>query len=279
MRVWFAIAVLIGSSAARASGADAVPVVLSTPAHVGDADHVSVKVKRTWSQKWTGAVRPPTDGGFEATLDGTETVGAVSPNGRVTRLTVKVTTCTKDGAALLPPGATVVAQTVDGTTAFKVNGAAPASDVGQVLGHLIYTSHPDEPTTDQEFGTDQPRRAGESWPANADQMAKATRLPFPVVAADFQGKGKLVAVAVERGQPVQTVALTQRCAFDRRRGEDGQIYTDLAMTRDLTLTRRPAPHVGDGKSTFAITFTATGPAGARQVRAEESVDVTRTDAR
>ena len=281
MRTAIGMALWIGLTATFALAGEAYPIRLSSPAHVGDTRTVSVKTKRTSSVTWTDAAQPPTSEALEATLDGIETVDAVSDAGRGTRVTTKVTRCMKNGVQLLPAGATVVSENTDGHTRYTVDGSAPTEDVRQALATLIYTARPDEPTGDAIYGTALPRHVGDSWPANLDQLAKATRLPFPITTADLTGDAKLTNVATVSGVQVQTVVLTERCTFDSRPGRDGLTYRDLRMARDIAETVPSGPGIGTrhDETKFTIAFTATGPAGTKRVTAEDVRQRTYGDAR
>ena len=277
MRLFTGLLVL-GLTSTVATAADPTyPVHLSRPAHPGDTCRVAFKVTRTFSQTWTdpGTTRKPVRESFAGALDGDETVDAVGSNGRPTKLTYKVARCTRDGNQLLPAGSAVVAETVDGRTTVKVNGADPPADAGKVLKELLYTARPDEPTADNEFGTDQPHKVGDVWPADRDQMAKATHLPYRVTGDDFTGQAKLVDVSVVDGRSTETVLLTQRCEFDARPGSDGRTYKKLKMARDITLTLPLAgPPIGHATSTFKVAYTTVGPEGTADVAAGDVLDRT-----
>ena len=276
-------AVLVAGWATVAWAADTYPVRLSVPSRVGDTGAVSFKATRSYSQTWTagGNGRPPVAYTIDATLDGTETVDAISSEARPVKVTIAVASCTKGKVQLLPAGATVTAETVGGRTTFKVNGRVPIANVALVLDQMIYTARPDEPTADEEFGTDRPRKVGETWPANVDLLAKATKLPYPVTGQDFTGDATLTGVSTNAGQLTGTVRLTEHCAFDSRPEANGTIVKDLRMDRQFTMSipMGTDAHVGGSKQMFKVAFTVTGPAGTQAVRAEDRVERTYGDVR
>ena len=98
---------------------------------------------------------------FTAILEGTRTVNAVTEKGGDAKLTIKVTKCTKDGADLVSAGSTIVAENVDGKTEFKIDGTDATDEMKPVLAELVDTAKPDEPTADEEMGTDKPQKVGD----------------------------------------------------------------------------------------------------------------------
>jgi hypothetical protein len=186
-----AASILFGLLVHSAHAADAYPIRLSWPSHVGDVVRVSVRASCKHSVKWTDAVNQPVDIQFSAALEGTETIDAVSNNGRATKVTVKVDRCTKDGNNLLPAGTTISADHSNSSIQYKINGADPTKEQKQVLENLLSPAAADESTEDQKVGTDKPQRVGDSWPVNRAALAKAAeRLPFHVSGNDFQGEAK-----------------------------------------------------------------------------------------
>jgi hypothetical protein len=251
--------------------ADSYPVKLSVPHKVGDKASITTKVTSKLSVKWTdpGNARPATDKSFSAELEGTETVTAVSKNGRVTGLTFEVKQCTSDGAELMPAGLVVAAENKDGVTVFTINGNKPAPELVEYLNVLIYTARPDEPTTDDEFGTDRPQKVGDTWKANTDQLAKATHLPFVVTGEDFRGEATLVDVSTVDGKQMQKVKLTDSCAFDKREGKT-ETVKNLKVDREFTMTFSAGEGRRDGTTKASLNYRSenTGKNGTREVHRE-----------
>ncbi len=255
-------AALSGWATAAAGPVDTYPIHLSSPSHVGDVVALSTTVTRKFAEIWTdpGDAYQPTREAFTATLEGTRTVDAVSPNGRVTGLTAKVGRCTKDGAQLLPAGTTITAQNVQVKTQFKVDGADPGVDLNKVLEVLLYAARPDEPNADDEFGTAKPRKVGDTWPVNTDAIAKSAHLPYPVTGADFQGQATLAEATTSGSETTETVSVTERCQFARRLDRSGASVRDMDMRRTFTFVCPTATAgVDRTSSTFKVHYTVTGP--------------------
>jgi hypothetical protein len=231
-----------------------------------------VKVKYKTSEQWSDGRNDnkPIETEFQAVLDATETVEAVSDNGRPTKLTVKVLRCTKDGNPLLPAGTTITAETVNGHTQINVNGSAATDDQQHVLADLIYTARPDEPTGDEEMGTDKPQKVGDTWPVNGEALARATHLPFRLTAEDFKGQGKLAAVDNIDGRLIETIYLTNSCEFDSREGTNGRTYKNLKMNFEWTanLPADPAIRRGNYTQNRTVAENITDAKGSRDVHTE-----------
>jgi hypothetical protein len=254
-------AVVVGLAVTVATGADSYPIRLSVPSHPGDLSTVLVKVIDKRSEKWSDGRNDnkPIETGFEAELAGTETIGAVTNDGRAIKLTVKVTKCTKDGQELLPKGTTILAENVNAITQFQIDGAAPTVEQRSALNYLITTIRPDEPTTDEKIGTDKPQKVGDTWPVNGEALAKATHLPFHITGEDFKGQAKLLDVNMVTGKQTETIQENHTCEFDRREGANGEIYLNLKRKFEFSMTvpiRRTTLQSSDvSRVDFTVTFT------------------------
>ena len=274
MRNWIVIALVLGVVIDRSLAEETFPIKLTSPAKIGERTHVSVSIARKFSQTWTNAkiARVPVSENFEALLDGVETVNAVNANGRITAETIDVITCHKDGAQLLPPGTKVSAQTVDGMTKFTIDGQPPSDDLKHALRELIYTARSDEPTADDEFGTAQPKKVGESWPLHADQVVKGTHLSFRITPEDFKGCVRLDEVSVKDGLQSETVSADESCEFDGRPGEGG-VIKNMKMDRKFTFVvpLATASH-SQSLQTFSSIYIVSTTDGDRHVHGESKID-------
>ena len=233
---------------------------------------ILLKASYKFSQDWVEVGKSSINIKFDATLDGTETVNAVTDKGRTAKMTVKVKKCTKDGVSLIPSGAIISAECLENDTIFKVNGVIPSDKVKRVLGELIVLAKSDEPSPDEEIGTSNLQKVGDRWPINKDLLAGAMHLPYPIAAADIGGDGTLLSISRSKEMPVETIYVIETIQFDNRQGVNGKTYKDLKMKFELTKTVPISSASGEyvSKDSRVVTFSVLSSKGTATVREERT---------
>ena len=256
------VAILSAIPATPASAAELYPIHLYVQLHVGEQLAIQVKTTYKYSAlpcdaktNARGAVEQ-----FTAAFDGTETINAVDGKGRAVDTSTMVKTCTKDGRSILATGAVIEAKAGDTQVTLLVDGKPPANDVRHVLLTLISLPLSHQALPDDSMGTDQPRKVGESWPANCDVLAKSTRLPFPLVQDDLIGEGRLTDASTIDGIEWESIYLFNKCSFDHRKGSDGKLYDNLNMSFESTRKLPVDPSVNSSTCHWErkVTYTVSG---------------------
>lgn len=131
---------------------------------------------------------------FEQSIDfnAEMTVGRVDAEGRPTHAIYRIVTCalqTAEGPVeLAPTGAKLTAVRDGATTTFTLDTRPVPPQHGRLL-ELVAGLGTGGPTDEAIFGSDRPRRVGESWPVNTGAAATMLELAFglPVRAENVWG--------------------------------------------------------------------------------------------
>jgi hypothetical protein len=255
---------IVALSSVAAFAADEFKIKMDRPFKVGDSVRIATNTSVRQSQKAEigGQASVQTDE-FKATIEGTETIDAVTEKGgEAVKLTIKITKCIKDGADLIPAGSTLTAENVDGKTQFKVDGTEPADDVKQVLGELVDTTKPDGSSTDEVFGTDKPKKVGDTWPGKTDLVAKDINDgPIQLTGDQIKAESKLEDVSVVDGKPIEIIKTTITADVPAKDPNNGANVHDLKIDLkiDATMPVDDATHESTLKMTRAISFKMDSP--------------------
>jgi hypothetical protein len=270
MRLILSTAALVIFSSARFAGAaDEVAIKLNRPFKPGDIVVVSTRLE--FHQVQSGMVngRPSernTD--FKAVLEGTETVEAVNAKGGITKRSIKVTKCTRDDQVLVPPGSTLTAENVDGSTEITIDGNDPTPEALEALAELADTARPDDASDDELLGTDKPQKVGNSWPIHPDAVAKVfSSGPLRLNGGQVTGDTRLTDVSGIDGKPsfaVDTTVAVDAPKPDLAEGASFEDVRDLkiAIHATVTLPVDDRSHDSTGRLEFkrSLSF-KTDPAG------------------
>jgi len=180
---------------------------LSHPEKVGDAYIRSVHAQ--FKMDNTSRVRgyPPQrrQEAFTVEMEGTVQVLAVDEkSGQATRLSCTVSKLARDGRPLFPEGTVVVAENKEGTTQYTVDGQQVAPPAAQALGEVLSAHTPGAPDNDDTlFGTNEPKKVGDTWPADRQAAARAFSHEGVEVSKDHvTGTVRLAAVKEVEGKKV-----------------------------------------------------------------------------
>lgn len=198
-------------------------------------------------------------------LDGVAEVKEVNKDGRRTRVTVTVGTCTlmvgDKSKSLLPEGKVIeVRWDKDGAeTKYAVDGKDVPADMGELLDLALELGDPEGVTDDVIFRTDGKWKVGDTWAADPAAAAREfDRLKLTVKPDDVTGQTTLVEAGKVDGRDV----LKLKFAF-----KIGELSGP---------GRRPDAKLKLRKGTFAVESSATvpvDPAG-QAVREEAKINTT-----
>lgn len=174
-------------------------VRISQPEKVGNKFVIS----STATEKMSSTVEvpgvPPQAVAYTIDLDGTVEILAVNDKtGQPVKLSCTVAKCTRDGEKLYDAGTVITADSKEGHEVITVNGNELDARSTEQLSGILQTHNPDDTETDDKmFGTDQPRKVGDSWPVNSEAVAKAFSEQgggLPLSKDDVSGTVKFVSV-------------------------------------------------------------------------------------
>jgi hypothetical protein len=182
-------------------------VVLTRPAVVGERFSISGEgaMIRETAMIVDGTRKEQAPAGAGIKLTGTAEVLAVTPKGKVTKLSVTVDRCTRvsgpEEAELLPKESVVFAEADGKDTKFSRKDGELPPDASELLDLLFQLSADDSRGTDDElFGTRGKRAVGDTWPVNAKRATKDFAAEDITVAeSDVSGTVKLDGVDREGG--------------------------------------------------------------------------------
>jgi hypothetical protein len=278
MRTIIATAALaIAVSASLASAADEYKIKFSRPSKAGDTEMVSTTLEFKGVQKVdVGGQTKEDKTEFKADLEGTETIDAVNDKGSATKVSIKITKCTRDGSELIPAGSTLTAENVGGKTEFKVDGNDPSKEAVEALTEMVDTAKPDAPSDDELLGTDKPQKVGDSWPVHTDVMAKEfSDGPIQLTGDQLKGETKLTDVSTIDGKPCETMTTTLTADVPAKDPKNQANVHDLKLKADAVevMPVDESLHTGTMKMTRAISFMMDAPGATVTI----SVDSTRED--
>jgi len=204
MGLWAAVAVSLSvgadAPATAPAGGKAYTIKLSRPSKVGDryrlmtrgSDHNSLVVKAN------GQTVQQENEALGVQLVGVVTVLAVDQQGAVLKKSILIEkfVMTKNGTTSRPlaKGSVVIAESQGGKKVLSLQGGKLSDDAEKALGPVI-TVKTSKNTADDAFGSKTPRRVGETWPVNANSIARGLGERLGLAAESIKGQVKLVGVA------------------------------------------------------------------------------------
>jgi hypothetical protein len=133
----------------------------------------------------------------------------VGSKGNALRATLTVRRLVKESGGvsleLAKPGAVITARLAGRERLFELLGARLAPDLQQALAAAVPLRADDEPTDDDRFGTEQRRRVGESWTANAALIASSGPASVTFDPRNVTGTVTLASIKPVNGQPCMEV--------------------------------------------------------------------------
>lgn len=180
-------------------------VRISQPEKVGNKFAISSTATEKLSTTVDVRGIPPQEVAYTIDLDGTVEILAVNDKtGQPTKLSCTVSKCTRDGQKLYDAGTVIAADSKNGHEVITVNGNELDPRSTEQLSGILQTHKPDDTETDDKmFGTEQPRKVGDSWPVNSEAVAKAFSEQgegLPINKDDVSGSVKLVSVQKVEGK-------------------------------------------------------------------------------
>lgn len=143
-------------------------------------------------------------------LTGEVKILAVTPKGRVSKLSCTVESCVSQGKEekeLIPPGKVIIAEAKEGRTAFSLREGELSPEAAAALELLFSLSEDDARSTDDEiFGTTEKQPVGGSWPISSERSAKDFALEKVTVAPE-NISGTVTLKSVEQVEGVECLKL------------------------------------------------------------------------
>lgn len=222
--IWLTcMAVMAGPDAALAQEYE---IRLHRPETVGSKFRFSGEgaMMRKTSITIAGQPKEQPEEGVGIRLEGVIEVLAVTPKGKVSKLSCTVEKCVSEGDApqeLVPAGKVIIAEATDSRTQFSLNEGELSPEASQSLELLFSLAADDERATDDEiFGTTAKQSVGGTWPLNAERAAKDFATEKVTVSPE-NISGTLQLVGVEQVEGVECLNLTGRVsAKDLKPPED-----------------------------------------------------------
>lgn len=256
-------------------------IKLSRPVKVGDEYVTTVSAQSTQKMDVTinGQSQPLKNDTFKAALHGTVKVLAVNEkiNG-ASRITITVDTLTRDGADLYPAGTIITAEKTGQKTSFVIDNAPVEDEKAEVLDTLINVDRADQTTSDDDLtGTDQPQKVGDTWPINADKLAKEiSDNGLPLKGEDLKGESKLVEVKKVKDADVMVVQTTVTADGIKKDLPDGSSISDGTLKAEVTYTLptdNTSPAISSGnKMHLVMTVDLPGGAGKASIVTDRQVN-------
>lgn len=240
---------------ATCGGEEQYNIRLDRPDKVGDtySQSVQAKFKQDNLSRVRDSLPRSQQAEFSVELEGTVKVLAVDEQNRqATKLSCTVAKLVRDGQPVLAEGTIVIAENNKGTTRYTVDDQAVDPPVAQSLREVLWTSRGDTSDNDDTlFGTNQPRKVGDSWSINPDAAVRT-----------FSRDG----VEVSKDRVAGTVGLTGAKQID------GKTFLSVAAHANITGLRGVLPDatvVTDG--TLSVRSDALIPADGQGKRASQTL--------
>ncbi|MBI4657895.1 MAG: hypothetical protein HY735_03440 [Verrucomicrobia bacterium] len=184
------------SSAVAAMGAE-YKIQLQRRATAGQQFLLSARFQETHKAAISagGRALPEQRTDFIVEVDSFLKILETDPKGRVLRASCTISNCVRvEGTykrELLPPKTVVMVSSEAGRAKHLVDGKSPDSEVARTLALTIDFSG-SEPSDDEIFGTNTPKKIGESWDIHTEPMVLLFRRQnLNISAADIQGRTTL----------------------------------------------------------------------------------------
>ena len=261
----------------------AYAIKLTRPVRVGDRYRfvADATVLLTMSANVSGSERTLKPSNVSIHFEAVEHVLAVNGRGEPSKATYTITKCTKrEGrheAVFLPPGRVLTVEA--GKFKSRIQSDAAGLSIQDEINLRAIVSLPSlkDVSLDDAFGTPKPRRPGDSWPVNAEAMARLiSRQGVAVKKQDVSGSVTLKEVRVLDGVPHLLVQGKAKVAHYTPETSDLPPGTKLvAGTDDIKFTKLiPAGETGhcvtDSYSEKAILKVRTAD---EEIQADVLVDV------
>ena len=174
-------------------------VKLARPVKVGMKYHITTDgalVRETTISRGGTTAKQPDDG-FGVHLEGTVEVLALDQIGEEAKVSIAVDKCARITSAgeaeLVPKGKVLIAEGKGKDTKFSLqDGGELTKEATDALDLVISLDTNDKLTDDDLLGTKEKKKAGESWPVTAENIAKdMERVGVIVKPADVEGSFRL----------------------------------------------------------------------------------------
>ncbi len=208
-------------------------------------------------------------------------VDAVNEKGRPTKLSHVIEkleqTLGDQKAVVLQPGDVVVATGQANQVQFTVNDSPVAPELEKLLSMVIAVDT-GQPTEDELFGSEQPRKIGETWPISGELAASTMqKMEIQIDPQNVSGEAKLEEAKVE-GQPAMLVMSGKMTIKDLKpAGLQGMELSKSSANLHYTTTAPadPAAHNQDETKVYDLSFDAGRAASPDSPAIRMSVEVRR----
>lgn len=202
------VIVLLGGWGNAARAAEGYKVQLARPSKVGDefTTEATVFVKKGVGGNNTA---------FAGELHGAVKVLAVNEKtGGATKLQLTVAKLAKDGKAIYPAGAVLVAERADQNYTVTANGQPASPEAVELLRPMLGLADPSATVSDdQSIGTNQPQTVGVAWPVNKQLVARqVAENHVAAIPASVKGESKIVSVKTVDG--VEAMLVRNTLSYD-----------------------------------------------------------------
>jgi hypothetical protein len=291
LTTWYraAIALLLLLMAATAWAADdeKYEIRLDRPDVVGDKFKISAEgaMIRRAAVVLDEKRREQDPVGMGIKLEGTLEVLAVTPKGKMTKLSVTVDQCARvsgpDESELLPKGSVIIAEADGDDTKFSLKDGELKPEASGLLELLFHLSADDARATDDElFGTKEKQPVGGEWPMNAKRAAEDyVAEGVKVDPADVNGTVKLE--GVEKAGDTERLKLSGRMTVKKLQPKkprlaelpNGQEVGSTDFHFMLKVPRDPDDRSGEESISARHKMTSTGTLpGGKTVRQEMTLE-------
>lgn len=179
-------------------------IQMQRPAKEGQRFQLSCRLQETrrTSAALAGRTTPERQTNLVAELDTLVEVLETDSKGRITKASCTISNCVRvenqNKRELLPREAVVLASLGNGQSQFQVKGKSVDSDAKRILAEGMQLL--DDTSKEEIFGTDKPKKVGESWDVNPEYFTSVLRTQnLEIASPDIQGRTTLEQVLKVEG--------------------------------------------------------------------------------
>jgi hypothetical protein len=207
-------AALVFSAPLCVTAEEGVLVPIDRPEKAGTTANLAIEAEQSMKMSITAGGQALQDEaqGWKASIEMTRTTNKVDEKGKPTELTLKIKkfSVTRDGETSeeLEAGTVVKATSEDGEKSFTVEDEEVEPEVMEVLDMVLDIGGEEKGDENKAFGVDKPRKAGEEWDVNVDELIATMPDGIPFVLKKDATKGKMKLVEITGSGSDKTATLS-----------------------------------------------------------------------
>ncbi len=195
---------LVFSTPICVTAEEGVLVPINRPEKAGTKANLAIEAEQSMKMSITAGGQPlqEEEQAWKASIELTRTTDKVDEKGTATELTLKIKkfSVTREGETSeeLDAGTVVKASSEDGESSFTVDDEEVEDEVKEVLDMVIDFGGNEQGDENKALGVDKPRKAGEEWEVNVEELIATMPDDIPFVLKKGATKGKMKLVEITR---------------------------------------------------------------------------------